>query len=472
MIFIVRLLRFSAFATLLVVSTAAGPGRKHSAPAAPEQFVGASEVTAVSSVRWWTEIRDKTLSRLIEQALDRNLDLRTIDSQLSMSRAMTHQAIAPVLPMVGIEIGQQLQPCTVTGFSMCNVVAAQAGVDPPDSFTQGSAALAASLGLDVWGEQIQTWRSARLEYAALEGDQQALALIVASQVGQAWLDIRHTESIIELISEQRDSTQALLDDTVTRFARSEATALDVLQQRQQLAALDAQLPIIRSQQERSMRQLAVLLGGDESTMPEPQAGLPELSNKPGLGSPQDLIQRRPDVAAAWSRYEAARRRESAAWRATLPDLAVSAQTGLTTIDIVEAESERTWAVGASISIPLMTGGAATAGLLAARAESDALHLAAQQVLLEAVAEVETGLALVQGVQGQREALNAQTQAAELAHTEAVKLYSAGLTPYLSVLSTMSALQQAQLSRLQAHRDHLSARISLSTALGATPGALE
>ena len=163
MIFIVRLLRFSAFATLLVVSTAAGPGRKHSAPAAPEQFVGASEVTAVSSVRWWTEIRDKTLSRLIEQALDRNLDLRTIDSQLSMSRAMTHQAIAPVLPMVGIEIGQQLQPCTVTGFSMCNVVAAQAGVDPPDSFTQGSAALAASLGLDVWGEQIQTWRSARLE---------------------------------------------------------------------------------------------------------------------------------------------------------------------------------------------------------------------------------------------------------------------------------------------------------------------
>jgi multidrug efflux system outer membrane protein len=178
------------------------------------------------------------------------------------------------------------------------------------------------------------------------------------------------------------------------------------------------------------------------------------------------------VAAAWSRYQAAQRREQAAWRSTLPDLSLSAQTGQTSIQVIDSESERTWAVGASLSIPLVTGGAATAGLLATRAETDSLLLAAQQSLLVAVSEVETRLALLHGVNGQRAALDAQVEAAGLAHAEAVKLYSTGLTPYLSVLSTMSALQQAELSRLQAHRDHLTARISLSSALGAVPGALE
>ena len=197
-----------------------------------------------------------------------------------------------------------------------------------------------------------------------------------------------------------------------------------------------------------------------------------MNGNQSLGIPTDLIERRPDVAAAWSRYEAARRREQAAWRATLPDVGVSAQTGRSSIDIIEAETERTWAVGANVSIPLMTGGAAASGLMAARAETDGLHLAAGQVLLEAVAEVESALATEQGIAGQRQALDAQVEAAQLAYDEAVRLYGSGLTSYLSVLSTMSALQQAELSRLQAHRDHLSARISLSTALGAVPGAME
>ena len=203
---------------------------------------------------------------------------------------------------------------------------------------------------------------------------------------------------------------------------------------------------------------------------KPPAGLPEFQRDMNVGRPSDLIERRPDVKAAWNRYEAGLRREQSAIRATLPDLALSAQTGRTSINILEAESERNWALGATVSIPLMTGGAAAAGLMAARAETDALHRAAQQSVLEAIVEVESSFAMVQGVEGQRTALDAQVEAARLAHMQAVKLYESGLTPYLSVLSTMSALQQAEVGRLQAQRDYLSIRISLSTALGNVPGA--
>ena len=372
--------------------------------------------------------------------------------------------------MVGVDIGRQQQPCRETGFALCDLVAAQSGEEAPERYSQGSVTLAASLGVDLWGEHRQNWRSGRLEVAALEGDQQSLALVVANQVAQNWLDMRHGASLLALLEAQRSSTQALLDETVRRFERTEATSLDVLQQRQQLAALNAQLPIIQGRIDQAHRQLNVLLGGQLEAGLKVPAGLPEFQRDLNVGRPSDLIEQRPDVQAAWNRYEAGLRREQSAIRATLPDLALSAQTGRTSINILEAESERNWALGATVSIPLMTGGAAAAGLMAARAETDALHRAAQQTVLEAIVEVEGSLALVQGVEGQRMALDAQVEAARLAHMQAVKLYESGLTPYLSVLSTMSALQQAEVGLLQAQRDYLSIRISLSTALGNVPGA--
>ena len=455
---------------VLILGTGSSWNRDLGPLVVPEQYAGGQDSTASPTSAWWVELKDDTLVELIALAHAENLDLRTIDSQLEMSTARSFQSLSPALPMVGVDISRQQQPCRETGFALCDIVAAQSGEEAPERYSQGSLTLAASLGVDLWGEHRKNWRSARLEVAALEGDQQSLALVVANQVAQSWLDMRHGASLLALLEEQRQSTQALLDETVRRFERTEASSLDVLQQRQQLAALDAQVPIIQGRIDQAHRQLSVLLGGKMDGNLNPQSGLPEFSDPPSIGQPSDLIERRPDVKAAWNRYEAGLRREQSAIRATLPDLSLSAQTGRTSINILEAESERNWALGATVSIPLMTGGAAASGLMAARAETDALHRAAQQSVLEAMGEVESALAMVQGVEGQRTALDTQVQTARLAHTQAVQLYESGLTPYLSVLSTMSALQQAEVSRLQAQRDYLSIRISLSTALGNVPGA--
>ena len=136
---------------------------------------------------------------LIEQAHDQNLDLQTIDSQLAMSNARAFQSLSPALPMVGVDIGRQQQPCRETGFALCDLVAAQSGEEAPERYSQGSVTLAASLGVDLWGEHRQNWRSGRLEVAALEGDQQSLALVVANQVAQNWLDMRHGASLFGLV---------------------------------------------------------------------------------------------------------------------------------------------------------------------------------------------------------------------------------------------------------------------------------
>ena len=106
MTFLHRLLQVGVLAITGLMGAALASERSQGELTVPDRYAGSDAQTPAPTVSWWEELQDAQLSGLIEDALVQNLDMRSMDRQIAMSRALTHQSIAPVLPMVGVELGQ------------------------------------------------------------------------------------------------------------------------------------------------------------------------------------------------------------------------------------------------------------------------------------------------------------------------------------------------------------------------------
>ena len=123
-------------------------------------------------------------------------------------------------------------------------------------------------------------------------------MTVASEVVSKWLNIQTQRQKKRILQEQLQANQTYLELIELRFRNSMATALDVYQQRENVARIKAEFPPVNSEEQVLLHELALLLGRPAGTLEVPDSLLPELSALPGLGLPADLLSSRPDVRAA------------------------------------------------------------------------------------------------------------------------------------------------------------------------------
>jgi len=289
---------------------------------------------------------------------------------------------------------------------------------------------------------------------------------LAGNIARAYYDVVAAQEQLALLHGQIETNRALLELTELRYLTSEATGLDVLQQRQQLAATEALVPGARALARTRQQQLTVLLGrdvDDEATVSAAQ--LPGLPPDPATGRPLDLLDNRPDLKASGLRLQAAGARKNASIQSFLPGLALSGQVGTQAMYVDEMETQETWGVGATLSLPLFQGTANWASFVEARAAAGSATATHEQAVRQAVQQVEGALFNEQEVGAQLDAYRRMLEASQLAFTEARERYAAGLTNYLTVLTAINAQQQAELNVLSAHRSLIDARIAVHESLG-------
>jgi outer membrane protein TolC len=249
----------------------------------------------------------------------------------------------------------------------------------------------------------------------------------------------------------------------------------VLQQRQQLATTRALLPQSRALLHISEQQLSILLGQSATLGVEVlSTEMPMLPPQPTVGTPSQLVERSPAVLSAAAQLTAARHREQAAMRSTLPSLAATASYGpqFFNFDGDTWDSDSFWSAGVSASLPIFQSGSALNGIRASRAEADAAGYSLQTAALAAVQQVESALANESGRVLQQEQAELVRSAAQLSLEAALEQYRSGLINHIPVIAAQQSLLSAELSALQADRDLLDARIQLHAALGsaaALPG---
>ena len=420
----------------------------------------------VASGPWWSEFGDSHLDELIRRGVHGNPDLAAARGVVDISRASANQARAGLLPTVVASASITEAPMSSLSSSM-----GSAGLDEDDSFRQGSVGVSASMGVDIFGRTTTSWRAGVHEAEASGGDLAAASLNLTANIARSYFDVVAGRELLSLYQQQVEANEQILRLTELRYGTSgDATGLDLLQQRQQTAAARSRLPQAEMSLSLASQRLGVLIGAGPLAVDLGVATeLPSLAETPNLGTPAELLERRPDLRAAASRLDGAHLRKISAMLALAPSISAQGSWGQQFLDLgLDDDSDiwsDTWSVGLSASIPLFTGGAALSGLQAARASELIAARSAESAILRAMQEVEGALEQERSLNALLDASRAQLEAAEAAFDNASERYGQGLITYQQVLPSLTSLQSAQLSELTTRRDLLDARISLHTALG-------
>jgi NodT family efflux transporter outer membrane factor (OMF) lipoprotein len=276
----------------------------------------------------------------------------------------------------------------------------------------------------------------------------------------------------------QDSLKALFDSTVTAY--QDALILTRVQYRAGLGndeavaqaeaqlksaqAQDTNLGILRAQYEHA---IAVLMGRPPSSFSLPPNAL--AANPPAIpvGIPSELLERRPDIAAAERSVAQANAEIGVARAAYFPTVLLSAAGGFGNSSAVNwfTWPSRFWSVGPSLAETIFDAGLRKATVLQYRAAYDETVANYQQTVLTAFQQVEDNLAALRILLQEIEQQDAAVQAATRSLREAEIRYKAGLDPYLNVITAQTIVLADQQAAVNSRMQRMLASVQLIKALG-------
>ncbi len=398
---------------------------------------------------WWSVFGDAQLDALMTELDAGNQDLRRAEAQLRQARAATDAARSSLYPSVS------------------------GGAAASRSHQAGASASAYSVGasagweLDLWGRVRSAVTAAEAAANASEADLAAARLSLQAQLAQSYLQLRIADAQRALLGETVESYRRSLELTRNRLAAGVVTRADVAQAELQLRSAEAQrleAGIARAQLEHA---IALLTGRAPAALALAEQPVPAQVPTVPAGVPSQLLERRPDVAAAERRVEAANAQIGVARAAYFPSLTLSADGGFRSNRLGELLSlpNRFWSLGPSLAAALFDGGARAAASAQAEAAYDATVAGYRQAVLAALGEVEDNLialsVLAEQERVQREALAAARTSLEIATLQ----YKAGTVSYLNVIVAQTAALQSERALLDLRGRRLAATVALIKATG-------
>lgn len=402
----------------------------------------------VGSGDWVLAVGGDGLVGLVAR-VDEVAAVATADAQRTQARGASLQAAAGWLPQASASAAWT----TGTPNGAFAAVAGGAG-----SMDQYSASADLVVPLVPW-TAVPDQRAARADVQAADADLVDARADAALALTAAWLDLAQAEAALRIVEDQLAVQTELLALTEARYAGAEVAGVDVLQQRQQLAATEADRPAAQADVGRARRAVAALLRVDAAALPTPPEGLPE-PVLPPLPSPRDLVEGTPAVQSAVHGWEAARSRTRSARASLLPDLRFTASTGVRYTELVDTALTPTWSAGLQASVPLFDGGATFGRVRSASGAETASLVAVEQAVVDTVQQVEDALALWDQAAAVRGAADRSEQLA-LESLEAARAgYAAGTSTYTTVLTAQQTARTARQTALQAQRDHVDAALEV------------
>jgi multidrug efflux system outer membrane protein len=406
---------------------------------------------------WWMGFGDPQLNALVNKAQDANLDLAQAEARLRQADAKARQAGAALLPTLGLNA------------NVNNLYGQTSGTSAHE--TDYSAGLAASYELDFWGKNRDLANAADATRAASAADRRTVALTVMGSVANGYFQLLALRERIQMARANLQSSQSILNVVQRRVDAGFSPPADLLQERANMAAQRATLPALQQQELESRNSLAILLArppeGFEITG-NSLDGIAAPTAAPGL--PNQLLTRRPDIAAAEANLVAAHANLEAARTAFLPAITLNASAGLQYPALAAAINTLPGlGLGASIGLALVQtifdGGRNQAITDEARAHEQELLAAYRAVVLNAFSDVENALGNINHLAAQEAALREQVTQAEKVLSAARRKYITGYSDFLTITDAQRSLYAARDQLSDIRRARLAASVALYKALG-------
>ncbi len=380
--------------------------------------------------KWWELFNDPQLNTLEEQVVVMNQNVLAAEAQFRQARALIQATRAGYYPSVtaGGSVTNSRQSATMgsTG-SRGDATAFALPID-------------ISWEADIWGRIRRNVEASLAGAQASAADLAAVRLSVQAAVAQAYFQLQTLDAQKKLLDETISYYQKSLDLTRNRYGGGVAARSDVLQAETQLKSTQAQAIDTGVQRAQLEHAIALLIGKSASDFALPAAPLTSVPPSVPVGLPSQLLERRPDIAAAERRMAAANARIGVTEAAWYPSLRLSASGGLETTSLTKwlTWPSRFWSVGPSISETVYDGGLRKAQDEQVRAAFDAEVASYRQTVLTGFQEVEDNLAalriLEEEARVQEEAVQAARQSVSITDNQ----YKAGVVSYLNVLVAQTA----------------------------------
>ena len=443
--------------TLLVTACATPPPYQKPFMALPAAFKesglwkAARPNTSEVPDDWWLLFNDSVLNDLQKQVAVGNENLKSAAAQVQVARAALGSSRAGLVPTVGAS------------------AAGSRGAVPGSASSTGSYSTAANATweLDLWGRVAGTVSNAEARLQASADDLAAARLSIQALLTQTYFSLRATESQAALLERSVAAYQRSLELTQNRYTAGVASAADVAQAQTQLKSTQAQGVEANSSRAQLEHAIATLLGKPASGVTLPRtAALPPAPSIP-VQLPANLLERRPDIAAAERRVAAANAQIGVAQSAFFPAITLSANAGFRGSDLAQLLSAPNlfWSLGPALAATLFDGGARKSAEDSAKASLDQATATYRQTVLTALQEVEdnlvTAASLEEEIVLQTDALKAAERSLEITNNQ----YKAGTVSYLNVVTAQATALSAERTLLDVRNRRLGAMTQLLKNLG-------
>ncbi len=418
---------------------------------------------------WVSSFDDPNLNALILQALADNYDLKSAAARVEAAIAQARIDGSGLWPQLSFVPGYQYSQIRSAGFGSAQ-------------FSVFEGLFNMSWELDVWGRVRDFRQAATREAEAMHADFQAARLSLAARIAQnyfAWQEAKLQTQVAAQSVEDRSVIAHLVQG---RFERGLARGLDVRLVLTDLANAQSQLAQSRNREQLIIRQLEILLGRypDASlfdhaptheapliAVDENQQKLPDPPPVLVAGLPAELLGRRPDLIAAFTRLRAADARLSSTKKLLLPRITLTAVGGTRDSALTDLVDPRAvvWNLFAGMTQPLFTGGRIRGSIHLNQARAEEALNRYQAVALNAFRETEQALAAEEWLREQEEVLREAVRQTEASQELALYSYRHGFIQILTLLDSYRSTFNAQSAHLAVKRQLLSNRVNLYLALG-------
>jgi NodT family efflux transporter outer membrane factor (OMF) lipoprotein len=380
---------------------------------------------------WWELYSDTQLNDFASQIETANQSLAAAQAQFRQARAMVQAARASYFPTVtaGIAASRYKNsgnvPTNTTAF-----------IGPWSNF---QATGDVSWEIDVWGRVRRSVEASRATAQASAADVASVRLSMQAELAMDYFQLRGLDAQSKLLGETIVAYQKALDLTTLLFKGGASSEADVVQAQAQLKTTQAQAIDIGVQRAQLEHAIAVLVGKPPSSFAIPPSPLTALPPPVPAGVPSQVLERRPDIAAAERLMASANAQIGVAEAAYYPTISLSAIAGFSASSVSDWFSwpSRLFAVGPAVAQTLFDGGLRGALNASARAAYDGTVASYRQTVLTAFQEVEDNLAalrvLEQEANVQKEAVTAAQRSVALTTDQ----YKVGIVSYLNVVTAQT-----------------------------------
>src|SRR5580692_2378010 len=409
---------------------------------------------------WWEFFGDDRLNALEQQVAVANQDLKAAEARFREARALVGYARAAEFPTVGVgaAAGALRDSPNQPYFPLPNSQASRDFQLPLDL----------SYEVDLWGRIRRSVVAAGAQAQASAADLETVRLSLHAELAIDYFELRSADAQQRLLDETVKAYSDSLELTRARLEGGASPESDVAQAKTQLDTARVQATDIGVRRAQYEHAIAVLIGQPPASFALAAAPL-ELKPPPviSVGVPSELLERRPDIAAAERRAGAANEQIGIAIAAYYPSLSLNGVAGFesSALNTWFNWPSRLWAVGLSMGETVFDGGRRRAKTGAARAHYDAAIADYRQTTLTAFQQVEDNLAALRILEREAEQQDEAVDSAKNNLRLFTDRYVGGRDNYLQVITAQIEYLGNERNQVEIRRRRMEASVLLVKALG-------